>query len=140
MGSRRHHVGNHTRYKVSTIGTNLAGVYIEWGVEVVRERRYATWWGGYEWRRAGSPPIFYFDSVTFYLGDGSVISNDLLQPAIIDETGYRKVHVVYAYVGNAPPPAETWDARIVKNVRAKYNWEGQIITLTHSYMSYMEEV
>ena len=131
MASRQHSVGSNTRYKVSTIGTNLA-VFVEWGVEVVRERRYATWWGGYEWRRAGNPPVFYFDSVTFYQADGSIISDNVMPPAIIDETGYRKVHVVFAYVGNADFPAPYWDARIVKNVRAKYRWDDRTITLTHS--------
>jgi hypothetical protein len=139
MAFRWHYDGTNTRYKVSTIGTNLA-FFVEWGVEVVRERRYATWWGGYEWRRVGNPPVFYFDSVTFHLGDGSIISDNVMPPAIIDETGYRKVHVVFAYVGNADFPATYWDARIVKNVRAKYRWKGETITLTHSYMPYLEEV
>jgi hypothetical protein len=140
MASREHWSNNgNIHVKVSTIHTNIVGSFIEWGVEAWRERKYnipVVWWnpvtwGGYEWRREGSPPVFSI--IRFIRGDGTDISTSLNPSVSTPQSGYHKFSVTYFFVnfGNGNEPIDLGnDARSVAKVEVMYEWQGNQIALS----------
>lgn len=137
MATREHQEGK-VRIKVATVHTDIIGSFIEWGGETWREKKYKIaavfWnpftWGGYEWRREGTPPI---TAVEFFRGNGNAISQTVLNAQGVNELGYQKVSCLYTYVshGTGSGAADLGnDARSVANVQITYTWNGTTRTLS----------
>ncbi len=150
MASREHWSDDgKVHVKVSTIHTDIAA-FVEWGAEAWREKRHkisVVWWnpwtwGGYEWRREGTPPDF---SVRFFRANNSEIVNPNPPAVIVNQAGYGKVSLIYYLIGATYSPSSTTgvgppsipdrnflgdDARAVTRIEVRYAWNGQQQTLS----------